>query len=378
MDSLSLWTATGKTHNQRPVLLEEKNTDVVIVGAGFTGVSAALHLQQKGYNTIVLEQEMVGWGASGRNGGMLLPGYKPTLVELAQKWGIDEAKQLNELSMDSLKLVEQLIKDYQIDCSLQKSGHAVAAFKPKHLDGLKKESDFINKHFGYETTVLEKNQMSDVIHSSLYHGCLVDPMSYSFHPLNYVLGLAEAAESLGALIYEKSKVLHVKRDSGYVQVLTPTGSVTAKEIIMATDAYSGKLIKPLHKGILSITSRMIATEVLPNELIKKLLPDGRMVFDTSNFLYYLRRTPDSRIAFGGGDIIPNNDEKVFSQVYNSMIKVFPELAGYKVDYRWSGLIGVTRDMFPVLGRLEDGTFFAAASQGISAYRRGVRPKIYCF
>ncbi|PEY34518.1 FAD-dependent oxidoreductase [Bacillus cereus] len=366
MNSLSLWTATANPQKSRSVLVGEENTDVVIVGAGFTGVSAALHLQQQGYNTVVLEQETVGWGASGRNGGMLLPGYKPTLVELVDKWGLDEAEQLNQLSLESLRLVEQLTNDYQIDCSLQKSGHIVTAFKAKHFEGLKRESEFINEHFGYETKVLEKKQMGEVIHSTYYHGCLVDPMSYSFHPLNYVLGLAEAAESHGAKIYEKSKVLHVKRESGDVQVYTEAGRVKAREIIMATDAYSEKLMKPLHRGVLSISSQIIATEPLPEETLERLIPKGRMVFDTSNFLYYMRRTPDSRIAFGGGDIIPNRGDSVYDEVYEAMIKVFPELRGCKVDYRWNGLIGVTRDMFPVLGKMEDGTFFAAGYCGHGA------------
>ncbi|WP_312469405.1 FAD-binding oxidoreductase [Neobacillus sp.] len=366
MSTLSLWKATANSLKKRPVLLGDENTDVVIVGAGFTGISASLHLQKRGYNTIVLEQETVGWGASGRNGGMLLPGYKPTLMELADKWGLDEAKQLNELSIESLQLVEQLINDYQIDCSLQKTGHVVAAFKAKHFEGMKKESEFINKHFGYETKIIEKNQMGEVIHSTAYHGGVEDPLSYSFHPLNYVRGLAEAAESHGAKIYEKSKVLNVKRESGYVEVFTKSGKVKAKELILATDAYSEKIMKPLHRGILSISSQIIATEILPESTLKRLLPKGQMIFDTSNFLYYFRRTPDSRIAFGGGDIIPNRGESVYNEVYDAMIKVFPELKGCNVNYRWDGLIGVTRDMFPVLGRMEDGTFFAAGYCGHGA------------
>ncbi|WP_042347031.1 NAD(P)/FAD-dependent oxidoreductase [Bacillus massiliigorillae] len=366
MNNLSLWTATAKPKKNRPALVGKEQTDVVIVGAGFTGISAALHLQQKGYNSVVLEQETVGWGASGRNGGMLLPGYKPTLVELADKWGVDEAKQLNDLSIESLRLVEQLTKDYQIDCSLQKTGHVVAAFKQKHFEGMKKESEFINKHFGYETKIIEKNDMGKVIASKAYHGGLEDPLSYSFHPLNYVRGLAEAAESHGAKIFEKSKVINIKRESGYVEVFTESGSVKAKELILATDAYSESITKPLHKGILSISSQIIATESLPESTLKKLLPKGQMIFDTSNFLYYFRRTPDSRIAFGGGDIIPNRGESVYKEVYDAMINVFPELKGCKVNYRWDGLIGVTRDMFPVLGRMEDGTFFAAGYCGHGA------------
>ncbi|MGC5327234.1 NAD(P)/FAD-dependent oxidoreductase [Brevibacillus sp. SYSU BS000544] len=366
MKSLSLWSATANPHNKRPELMGEVHTDVVIVGAGFTGVSAALHLQQKGYNTIVLEQETVGWGASGRNGGMLLPGYKPTIVELVEKWGMVEAKELNQLSLDSLHLVEHLTNEYQIDCSLQKCGHVVAAYKPKHFEGLKKESEFCNKHFGYETVIVEKNQIHEAIHTHQYHGCLVDPLSYSFQPLNFVLGLAAAAESHGAKIYENSKMIKVKRDAHYVYVQTPSGSVKAKELIMATDAYSEKMIKPLYKGILSISSQIIATEPLSENVLEKLLPKGRMVFDTSNFLYYFRRTPDSRIAFGGGDINPNRDDSVYDENYQAMINVFPDLKGCRVDYRWSGLIGVTRDMFPILGRMSDGTYFAAGYCGHGA------------
>lgn len=366
MDTLSLWTATANNYEKGGHLAGSEEADVVIIGAGFTGLSSAYHLQKLGKSVIVLEQETIGYGASGRNGGMLLPGYKPSMRQLTKKYGIDEAKQLNDLSLYSIELVKQIIEEHQIKCDFRNTGYIVAAYKAKHFEGMKLESDYLNKNFGYKTTVLDRRQLHQEIDSPLYHGCLVDNTGYSFQPRNYAIGLAEAAKSLGARIFEHSKALSIEYGQNSVKVATERGTVTAKDIIVATDGYSGKILNELNKGVLPVSARIIATEQLPESVLNTVIPKDRMVFDTSNFLYYFRRTSDNRIVFGGGDIRPNLGDAIYQSVYDSMVKTMPKLAGSKIDYRWGGFIGVTIDQFPVIGRSKEGAYFATGYTGHGA------------
>ncbi|QRG70319.1 NAD(P)/FAD-dependent oxidoreductase [Brevibacillus choshinensis] len=366
MDTLSLWTATANLYQKGKPLEEHEEADVVIIGAGFTGISSAYHLQKAGKNVIVLEQESIGYGASGRNGGMVLPGYKPTMQELANKYGVDEARQLNALSLASIELVKSLVEAHRISCDFRQTGHIVAAYKAKHFEALKRESEYVNKHFGYASTLLDRSQLHQELDSPVYHGCLVDNMSYSFQPLNYAIGLGEAAKSLGARIFEHTKALSIEYGRYCVKVSTEKGAVTAKDIIVATDGYSGKIMKELNKGVLPISARLIATEQLPKSIVDAVIPKDRMVFDTSNFLYYFRRTPDHRIVFGGGDIRPNLGDAVYRSVYDAMVAIMPKLAGCKIEYRWGGFIGVTLDTFPVIGRSQEGAYFAAGYTGHGA------------
>ncbi|MED4582636.1 FAD-binding oxidoreductase [Brevibacillus choshinensis] len=366
MDTLSLWTATANSYEKGKPLEGNEEADVVIIGAGFTGLSSAYHLQKSGRNVIVLEQETIGYGASGRNGGMVLPGYKPTMQELAKKYGPDEARQLNDLSLFSIDLVKKMIDEHQIKCDFRKTGHIVAAYKAKHFEGLKLESEYLNKNFGYESSVLDRSQLHQEIDSPLYHGCLVDDSSYSFQPLNYAIGLGEAARTIGARIFEHTKALSIEYGQHSVKVVTEKGTVTAKDIIVATDGYSGKIMNELNKGVLPISARIIATEQLPESLLNTVIPKDRMVFDTSSFLYYYRRTPDNRIVFGGGDIRPNLGDGVYQKVYDAMVTLMPKLAGSKIEYRWGGFIGVTIDTFPVIGRTKEGAYFATGYTGHGA------------
>ncbi|MEH7018612.1 MULTISPECIES: NAD(P)/FAD-dependent oxidoreductase [Bacillus] len=366
MNTLSLWTATANSYEKGKTLEGNEEADVVVIGAGFTGLSSAYHLRKLGKNVIVLEQETIGYGASGRNGGMVLPGYKPTMQQLAKKYGPDEARQLNDLSLFSIELVKNIIDEHQINCDFRNTGHIVAAYKAKHFEELKLESEYLNKNFGYESRVLDRSQLHQEIDSPVYYGCLVDDSSYSFQPLNYAIGLGEAAKSIGARIFEHSKALSIEYGQNSVKVETEKGSVIAKDIIVATDGYSGKIMSELNKGVLPISARIIATEQLPESLLNVVIPKDRMVFDTSSFLYYFRRTPDNRIVFGGGDIRPNLDDGVYQKVYDAMVNLMPKLAGSKIEYRWGGFIGVTIDTFPVIGRSKEGAYFATGYTGHGA------------
>jgi len=366
MNTLSLWAATANPPKARQSFEGEYDTDVVIIGAGFTGLSAAYHLQKKGLRTIVVEQETVGWGASGRNGGMILPGYKPTMDELAKKYGVDEAKQLNQIALDGMELVKEIVTTHHIECSLDYGGYLLLSNKKRFKSLLKDEHESLNSQFGSDTRYLEGDELKQEISSSFFSYGLVDPHGYSFHPLNYSLGLADAAESLGARIFEKTKAVAIQWTPQNVTVLTAKGRVIAKEVIAATDGYSSHLTKELDRAVIPIASYQVATECLGDELAESLIPNNRMVFDTSNLINYFRRSPDGRIVYGGSGIRHNGCEKYYRELHQMMLSVFPQLTPYKVEYTWGGLIGVTMDMFPMIGRMKDGVYYATGYCGHGA------------
>ncbi|WP_223588233.1 NAD(P)/FAD-dependent oxidoreductase [Neobacillus bataviensis] len=367
MKSISLWEATSNNRTQKETLQGEKEADVVIIGGGYTGLSTAYHLLQKGVNTVVLEQHKVGWGASGRNAGMILPGYHHQMNIISKKYGNSVAKNMFEFSLDGINLVKSIVQERNIDCDLKQSGHFIAAYKPMHLNALKREQEFLEAYGNYKTKIIEENEMHAELNSSLYHGGLLDSQSFSFHPLNYALGLAKAVEDLNGTIYEHSRVDSIEHTSKYTIVKTPLGKIKAKHIVIATNGYTDGLKKKLTKSVLPVASYMIATQPIPQELAKKLIPNNRMIFDTKNFLNYFRLTPDFRLVFGGKDSLRGNESiETYREVLADLVKVFPELKEFGFDYSWGGFLGMTYDFFPHIGQLEDGTHYAVGCAGHGA------------
>ncbi|RNB87014.1 FAD-binding oxidoreductase [Brevibacillus fluminis] len=368
MHGLSLWSATANAHRERASLQGNKEADVVIVGAGYTGLSTAYHASQLGLKVIVVEQNEAGWGASGRNAGMILPGYKDYIKTLAAKHGLETAKDMFSLSLDAIALVKKMVSDNQIACDLAQTGHLIAATKPKHMDSLREEQEFLQKQFHYRTEMVTTEEMRRELDSPLFaHGGLVDEHSCSFHPLNYALGLADATEALGGVIYERSRVIAIDRTPGKVIVRTAEGAVTAKELVIATNGYTDDLVKKLTRSVYPIASYMVATEPLAPDLAAQLVPRNRMVFDTKNFIYYFRLTPDGRLVFGGKDQFTGEETaQTYEEVRDDLIKVFPQLKETRIDYKWGGLLGVTYDMLPYIGQLEDGTHFSIGCAGHGA------------
>lgn len=368
MHRLSFWAATANTHSQRASLHGSSETDVVIIGAGYTGLSVAYHALQLGLKATVVEQQEAGWGASGRNAGMILPGYKDYMKTLAQKHGIEAAKDMFALSLDAIDLVKKVVQANNISCELAQSGHLIAATKPKHMDSLREEQEFLQKHFNYQTALLEKEVIQQELGSPLFpHGGLVDEHSCSFHPLNYALGLADAVEAAGGVIYEHSQVISIERLQQQVTVKTSAGQITARHLVIATNGYTNDLVKKLTRSIYPIASYMVATEPLSPKLAFALIPRNRMVFDTKNFICYFRLTPDGRLVFGGkGKFTGVETKQTYEEVRGDLIKVFPQLKETRIDYRWGGLLGVTCDMLPYIGQLEDGTHFALGCAGHGA------------
>lgn len=371
MDSISMWRATANRNVKRNQLEGSKHCDVVIIGAGYTGLSTAYHLQQKGYKTMILEKDQVGSGASGKNGGELISGFPgATMESIANKKGFETAKAMWDISLGSIDVTEKIIQENRIDCDYTRNGDLRPAYKPSHLEAFKKDQEYMAKHLHYDQIqIIEENDMQAEMNTDFYHGARLNLSGAHYHPLNYALGLAEAIENMGAIIYEQSEALTIHHPSKEkVSITTEKGEITAEQLVVTTNAYSGKLHKTIQKSIVPVDSIMISTEPLSEEMVNDLIKKDRAVSDSKNLLYYFRRTGDNRLAFGGSGraSTERGHLRMFDKLHEGMLEVFPQLKDVSIPYRWGGKVGFTKDMLPYMGQLEDRTHFAFGYGGRGA------------
>ena len=344
--------------------------DVAVIGAGFTGLSAARALAKRGAKVAVLESETVGWGASSRNGGMVLTGMKLGVNQLISRYGRELTQCMYAASLASMDCVEQTVREEGIDCDFSRSGHLEVACKQKHFDDYARQAEVIAREFNHTLRVVEKHELSSEIGSTIYYGGMVDEVSASCNPARYVAGLARAAIKAGAGIFEHARVQTVQRDSRQGEagwkLSTSRGPLWAHEVFVATSGYTGRATPALQKKIIPIGSFIITTEVLPEKLAQELSPRNRMIYDSKNYLYYYRLTPDRRMLFGGrAAFFPENDQTVRRSagiLRHGMIGVYPQLADAKIDYVWGGTLDFAFDIMPHAGQM-DGMYYALGYAG---------------
>jgi glycine/D-amino acid oxidase-like deaminating enzyme len=330
--------------------------DVVIVGAGYTGLSAARQLARVGADVVVVEREQVGWGASSRNGGQVLTGMKLDATTLVARFGEARARELFDIATDSIARLEALVEEEAIDCEYARVGHLQAAFKPSHFDAFREEQSLLARVFDHNVRVLTRSEQRAEIGSDAYHGVLVDERSGGLNPARYVRGLAAAALRAGAAVVTGIGVTSVERKPGAWRVRTTGGEIEAQDLLVATNGYSGAAAPALQCRFVPIGSYIIATEPLDERVAAALLPRRRMAFDSKHFLFYFRVTSDRRLLFGGRAEFGRPDEhttrRAASILRKGMDAVFPELSGVSIDYAWSGNVAFTRDQMPRAGRLD--------------------------
>lgn len=363
----SYWAATSVGDRERPELDGDLAVDVAVIGGGFTGLSAAYHLQELGLRAAVLEQARVGWGASGRNAGMLIPGFKYGFAELAQRWGLEGARALLRLKLDAADLVEQIVTRHDIDCHWRRCGSAAAAWKPSHMEELRAAQRFNAEQLAYQTWIVERADLAGELDSPVYHGAKIDPHACGFHPLNYALGLAAAVEERGGLVFHGSPVQRLERTGSGWTLRTPRGQVRAGHVVVATNGYTPPAVPRLHRSIMPVGNNVIVTEPLDEELARRLIPHDRMVYDTKRLLYYFRLTPDRRMLFGGRGVLSGREgPPSFRVLHRALGRIFPDLARARIDYAWGGYTGFTLDFLPHIGRTVDGVWFALGYCGSGA------------
>ena len=339
--------------------------DVAVIGGGFTGLSAALTLAKQGVQVAVLEAETIGWGASSRNGGMTLTGLKLPMQTVIKKYGRALARELFQASLDSVSWVEQVVQDEKIDCGFSRSGHLLAANKPKHFEALRDEVGFMAREFGHKVLLVPPSDLRSEIGTDIYHGALVDEASAGLNPAQYVAGLAAACQKAGVNLSPQTRVTTLHRRDGKFTVQTSRGALTAQQVLVATSGYTGKSTPALQRRIIPIGSYIIATERLPDELARELSPKNRMIFDYKHYLNYFRLW-DNRMIFGGrAAFFPENETTIARSgeiLRREMVTVYPQLKDTRIEYVWGGTLDFAFDMMTHSGQM-DGVHYALGYAG---------------
>lgn len=357
------YEATGTAAPDRSSLCSDTSADVCIVGGGFAGLSAALHLAKAGLNTVLLEAEKVGSGASGRNGGQIHSGQREDQTVLERELGPERARAFWALAEDAKSLVRALVADHAIDCDL-KTGLIYAAWKRRDAEALRDFVRHMAETYAYPTTWIEKSRVGDHVATDRYFGLVVDPGGGQLHPLNFARGLARAAEAAGATIHEASRVTALERSHGGVVVKTEQGSVRAGHAVLACDTWLGDLDAAAGRTAIAINSFIGVTEPLGAERAQALIPSDMAIADTKFVVDYYRLTPHRRLLFGGGETYsPRYPADLRPIVRNPMLKVFPQLADVKLDHVWGGPVGITLSRMPHFGWSDARTVFAHGFSG---------------
>ena len=343
------------------------DADVAVVGAGFTGLSAALALARKGAKVVVLEAGPVAGEASGRNGGMCNNGFAQDFHSLATTLGLERAKTLYRAFDAGVAKVEQIVTEERIDCQFSRVGKLKLAAKPEHYTKLVRSQALMAEHVDPDTRMVPKSELRAEIGSDRYFGGLLFEKSAAMHMGRFGRGLAEAAARRGARIHPHTPVIGLRRLAGQAyEVRTPQASLRARQVLLATGTSSVGPLGWIRRRIVPVGAFLIVTEPLPVELLDRLTPRRRNTTDTLNFVNYFRVTPDNRLLFGGRARFATSnaasDAKSGVILQRSMVKVFPELADARIDYCWGGMVDMTRDRLPRAGE-RDGLFYSMGYSG---------------
>lgn len=362
MEERSFWQATMPAMPDRRGRDLPDAVDVVVVGGGLTGLSAARRSAELGASVVLLEGERIGWGASTRNGGMCHPGYKHPVSALERMHGRERAHRLYQETIDAFEHVAGLCTT-RIDADFVRSGHLALAFAPSHAQGYAAAVEAL-RPLDMAAHVVPRVALREEIGTDAYFGGLVVERSGGLHPGRLVAGLANMAEEAGAVLHEETRALRIRRQAdGRSVVETSRGAVLARDVIVATNGYTGGLTPSLRRRILAIGSYIIVTEPLEPGLAAEVSPRGRMFFDSKNFLYYWRLTQDHRMLFGGrASMWPTSIARTAGILRRSMVRVHPQLGSTRVEYAWGGKVAFTFDRMPHVGRA-DGVTYATGCCG---------------
>jgi gamma-glutamylputrescine oxidase len=358
----SYYAATANAKESRPALQGSAQADVCIVGAGFTGISAALELAERGVSVIVLEANRVGWGASGRNGGQIVNGYSRDLDVISQRYGEAAGRAIGAMALEGGDIIRERVRKYDIACDLVDGGLFVA-LTAKQMRGLEHHQQIWAAHGHRDFSLLDKAALTAHVTSDRYVGGLLDHKGGHIHPLNLVQGEAAALERLGGRIFEDSRVIAVERPAE-PRVRTAAGEVKAKHVLVCCNAYIGNLLPEIGQKIMPVSTQVLATEPLGEAHAKQLLPSNVCVEDANYVLDYYRRTADHRLLYGGGIVYGGQDpDSIRAKILPNMLKTFPGLRDTRIDFAWSGNFALTLSRFPQIGRLAPNVYFSHGCSG---------------
>lgn len=359
----SYYAASRSIIRQPRTLNGEVEADICVVGAGYSGLSAAIHLAEHGFKVVVVEGAGVGWGASGRNGGQIVNGLNASLDTITRRYGQQTADFVGGLVQEGAGIIYDWVERYSIQCDL-KRGNIYAAYTPKHMEELKAKQVLWRRHGMDDHELLDKQAIRQHIGSAVYEGGMIDHSGAHMHPLNLALGEAAALESLGGVVCEHSPVTRVDQSASGATVHTEHGKVSAKAVLVCGNAYLGNVVPELTARVMPVSTQMMATEPLGAGRANALLPTGMCVEDVRYILDYFRLSADHRLIFGGGVVYGGTDPAdVVAKLRPNMDKVFPQLGDVRIDYAWSGNFALSFSRVPQLGRLGKNVYFAHGYSG---------------
>jgi len=359
----SWYEATARRDAPLPALAGDVDADVCVVGAGLSGCSTALHLAQRGFKVVVLEADRIGYGASGRSGGQIIPGWAGGMDKIAVQLGKDDAKRIWDFSIEGIDLTRELIERNRIDCDLA-WGHMHVALKPRQREELLAMQREQEGDFGYrKLRFMEREETATWIASQRYVAGLLDSGAGHLHPLRYTIGVGKAAIAAGARIHEHSAVTDIAYGPR-VTVKTQKGSVRAKFVALCANVAHVELSDRLARKLIGVASYIVATRPLGEQRASALLRDNIAVADLNWIIDYYRRSADHRLLFGGrvsySGIDPLGTARATRQ---RMVKVFPQLADVEIEYAWGGMIDITMSRLPNFGRLEPNVYYLQGYSG---------------
>lgn len=359
----SYYAATAVGVRDYPALEGERKADVCVIGGGFTGVSAALNLAERGLDVVLLEAERIGFGASGRCGGLIGSGQRKEVVDTEKMFGLERSRELWDLAELAKQEIRDRVDKYDISCDLQR-GQLVGIHKKRYLGWAKEIADVLATRYDYPfCTALNAEETRARVASNDFLEGLYDSKALTIHPLNYALGLARAAVEGAVRIYERSRVLKYSRTDPAI-VETAQGSIKASFVVLACNAYLGDLEPRMAGKMMPINNFMIATEPLGEARAKELINGRFGVHDTRFVVDYFRLSDDNRLLFGGGENYRSGFPRDISKfVRPYMLRLFPQLHDVAIDYAWGGTLSVTVNRLPHLGRLQPNVFFGQGYSG---------------
>jgi gamma-glutamylputrescine oxidase len=366
------YEATQRVALDTAALDGDITTDVAIIGGGISGVSAALHLAERGYEVALLEAEHVGWGASGRNGGQALPGFSASQTKIKSLVGAPAAKRLWDLSMEAVDLLHAQIQRFGIPCD-PVIGYLHAAVKPRHVRELQEMQAELAELGAPTGEILQGEALRARLASPRYRAALTDNISGHIHPLNYTLGLARAAMAAGAKLFSQTGVTKVEPGKT-ITLTTPRGTVRTKFLLLSGGAYLGGLMRPIAGYIMPVGTYIIATEQRAD--VRSMIPGNEAVADLNFVLDYFRRSADDRMLFGGRvsySRLPPPSLK--ASMLARAQRVFPQLRDARVEYLWGGNVDISRNRAPHFGRLADNILFVQGFSGHGVALTGLAGKL---
>lgn len=360
----SLWAATAPPPPPTPKLDRDVEADVCVIGGGYAGLSAALHLAERGKGVVLLESHEPGWGASGRNGGQVIPGIKYDPSELAAKFGPDAGEALAAFVGGTADLVWEMIGRHGMDVPHARNGWIQGAHTDEMVATVKRRAAEWGAR-GVATRVLDRDQAAATLGTRQYLGGWVDPRGGGVQPLAYARGLAKAAIAAGAALHGGSRVASIGRSGAGFEVRTAQGAaVKAGKVLMATGGYTGDLIPKLRQTIIAPNSFIVATEPLSDNLAKSILPEGHVTSDTRQLLLYFRKDHQNRFLMGGrGPFREPKSDADWAHLERVMHKMYPQLEGSPIAHRWCGRVALTRDFLPHLHEPEPGLLIDIGCMG---------------